>query len=406
MSTYVDREFEAYRKDDAEARSILDSATEEGRDLTPEEDERFEKLFASAETHRKRADQLAAADQTAADLSEKVRAQIGDQHAEDPEPEKAPMTRSLVDAIKDHREAALRNVDRPDTVIEQGYNEDEIRAIADFSDASALYTSDFSTQVAVYARTASPWIALASVVNANNGRPLVIPALTADPTSYTPGEGTAITETTPTLGEGTATPVSYKALSYVSNEAEEDELIGLMGLIARAQGRSLGLAFGSAATTAILAAATNGGTATGIGGGATATFVGLNDLLTLAYGAAAPIRSVGVFVMSNGAIQKVRKFTDTVGQYLWQPAVRAGEPPTLDGFPVYEDPNLAAPASATKSIIFGDPKGWIIKQMPLRTAVSTEYRFNTDEVALRTVYRVGGALPDATALRYIVSADT
>jgi hypothetical protein len=39
-------------------------------------------------------------------------------------------------------------------------------------------------------------------------------------------------------------------------------------------------------------------------------------------------------------------------------------------------------------------------------AVSTEYRFNTDQIAIRTVYRAGGALPDATAIAYIVSKNT
>jgi hypothetical protein len=43
------------------------------------------------------------------------------------------------------------------------------------------------------------------------------------------------------------------------------------------------------------------------------------------------------------AIKKIRKFTDKNGQYLWQPAIAAGQPATFDGKAVYEDPNLAAP---------------------------------------------------------------
>jgi predicted phage gp36 major capsid-like protein len=106
------------------------------------------------------------------------------------------------------------------------------------------------------------------------------------------------------------------------------------------------------------------------------------------------------------AIKKARKYTDKNGQYLWQPAIAAGQPATFDGNAVYEDPYLAAPASATKSVVFGDVSGVLIKQMALRVATSGDYRFNTDQIALKTVYRAGGALPDVLSLRYLVSANT
>jgi hypothetical protein len=172
---------------------------------------------------------------------------------------------------------------------------EEIRAISDFNNGTSLYVSDFSSQVAVFSRTMSPWIGLGFTVNADNGRPLILPNVSADPTTYTPGEGTAITASDPTLGTATATPKAYKALALVSQEAEEDELIGLMGIIAKTQGRSLGLAFGTDATAAVLSGGTNGGTATGLGGvgTGTATFFGYEDLIDLKYGAAAPYRLNG-----------------------------------------------------------------------------------------------------------------
>ncbi len=44
--------------------------------------------------------------------------------------------------------------------------------------------------------------------------------------------------------------------------------------------------------------------------------------------------------------------------------------------------------------------------MPLRVAVSTDYLFNTDQVAVKAVWRAGGAVNDAAALRYLISANT
>jgi HK97 family phage major capsid protein len=413
-SEHMQREFEAYRTDDAAARAILDRAAEETRSTSPEEDEQFDKLFTSAQTHKKRADRLVEMDTDGEALAEAVRSRIGDPSdgdSGDPGGETQTYDQRLVGAILETISVHQHGGDKREINIDVPFDEarirtvrDEVRAIADFSDNASLYTSDFSTRVAVYQRTQSPWLQLAEVITADNGRPLILPNLTVDPTGYTPGEGTAITESTPTLGTATATPVSYKALSYVSMEAEEDEVVGLMNLISKSQGRQLGLDFGSASTTAILAAATNGGTAGGLGGGSTATFIGYEDLLILKYGVAAPYRLAGTWVMSNGMILKTRRFTDVNGQYLWQPAIAAGQPDRFDGQPVYEDPYLLAPASATKSVLYGDASAWTIKQRPLRVAVSTDYRFNTDQVAIKTVYRAGGALADATALAYMVSA--
>lgn len=410
---YIEREFEAYRKDESEARAILDRAAEEKRSTTAEEDERFDALTVSAEVHKRRADKLAEMDKGSTELAEAVRSRIGDVADEDsgqPEGDKRTQDRRIVEEVRAIIDAKQRGGSVPAEVnFDLDWDEERIesvRAIANFSDSASLYTSDFSTRVAVYQRTLSPWLGQATVITADNGRPLILPNLTVDVTGYEPGEGTAITESTPTLGTVTATPAGYKALSYVSMETEEDEMIGLMQLISQSHGRQLGLDFGSATTTAVLAAATNGGTATGLTGTGTTTFFGYEDLLDLKYGRAAPYRLVGSWVMSNGAIKKVRKFKDSNGQYYWQSAIAAGQPPTFDDAPVFEDPFLAAPASATKSVVFGDLSAYVVKQRPLRFAVSTEYRFNTDQVALKSVYRAGGALADAIALAYLVSANT
>lgn len=403
---HIEREFEAYRKDDAAARAILDLAAEEKRSTSPEEDERFDKLIASAEAHKARADKLAEMDAHTRDLGEAVRHIVSantDAGSGSPS-EIRGLNSAIIANLRAAQAAHLGGLEFTERFVD-GLVDLEARAIADFSDNGALYTTDFATTVAVYQRTVSPWINLATVINANNGRPINLPNLTADPTSYTPGEGTAITESTPTIGSAALTTTAYKGLSYVSAEADEDELIGLLPIIARAQGRSIGLKFGSTLTAAIVAAATNGGTATGLGGGSTATFLGYEDLLDLKYGRAVPYRAAGSWVMANSVIKKARKWTNTQGAYLWQPAIAAGQPPMLDDSPVYEDPYLATIASASKSVLFGDVSAVTIKQMPLRVATSTEFAFNTDNVALKSVYRAGGALADAAAIAYLVAAN-
>lgn len=403
MNVYIQREFEAYRKDEAEARAILDLVAEETRSTSPEEDARYEALFESAKLHKQRADKLVEQENDSASLSESVRGFIDATTTGGSEQTRQRTDADrLVELMRETQNAYHGGAKQT----EVGFDA-EVRAVSDFADSASLYVSEFATNVAVYARTASPWLRVATVRTSPNGRPLIVPNITADPTVYTPGESTAITESTPTFGTATVTLVGYKGLAYVSMEADEDAMYDVMPYISMTQGRSIGLAFGSASTTAILSAATNGGTAGGLGGGSTATFIGLEDLWDLKLGRAEPYRSApgAGWVMSNGLIKKAKKFRDLNGQYLWSAGAAAGLPPTFDGDPVYEDPYLATPASATKSVLYGDLGGVLIKQVPFRFAVSTEYRFNTDQLALKAVLRAALALPDAAAIAYLVSAN-
>lgn len=390
---YIKREVDARAKAEADARSILDTAAEEKRDLSPEEEARFDAFVAESDKRKARIAKLTTMAE-AAEVGESVRGIVGDATAQ--ESTTASLDQQLAATIRGLFASHEQGGQTGEFVFDFPAGRAPFESRALVSSPDVFFPNDFSTRVAVYARTLAPWLGLATIVN-GTGAPLILPRLTADPTTYTPGEGTAITASDPTISTVTATPTSYKALAYVSQEAAEDEVIQLMDLIARSQGRSIGLAFGSTVTTNVLTNATNGGTAAGT------PFFDLDDLITLQYSAAAPYRVNGVWIMANGAISKVRKFKDSNGQYLWQPAVQLGQPDIFLGKAVYEDPALATPASVTKSVIFGDASALVIKQAPLRVAVSMDYAFNVDNVAIKTVYRGGDALPDALALRYLVS---
>ena len=62
--------------------------------------------------------------------------------------------------------------------------------------------------------------------------------------------------------------------------------------------------------------------------------------------------------------------------------------------------------AGTKSVVFGDPSLWTMKASGMRVAVSDQFRFANDQIALKSVWRIAGALPDTLALRYLVSANT
>jgi HK97 family phage major capsid protein len=277
---------------------------------------------------------------------------------------------------------------------------------------TATVASTFYDQVQVYQRTLNPTYDLATVIKTRTGGPIVIPRLTADMTTYQPGEGTAITPADPTLSAITLSAYGFKSLTLWSQELDEDEAVNLESLIARTAGRDIGIQAGSAFTvgagtagpTGFITACTNGGTAAGT------PFFGLDDLTTLFYGLQVPYRQApgAAWQVSNAALIKMRKFkADTAGTYLWQPSFILGQPDTFMGKPIRENPAMATVASASKSVAFGDFEAYIIREVNgMRVDRSTDYAFNTDQVALKTVWRVDGNLPDVTAIAYMVSHAT
>jgi HK97 family phage major capsid protein len=60
------------------------------------------------------------------------------------------------------------------------------------------------------------------------------------------------------------------------------------------------------------------------------------------------------WLMNRLTTGAVRKMVDTQGRYIWQPSVIPGQPPTLLGSPIDEDPNMPDIATDTISIGYGD----------------------------------------------------
>ena len=294
----------------------------------------------------------------------------------------------------------------------------EQRALAIGANGPSTIPVAFADFVAVYQRTLNPTYSLATVISSTNGETLTIPRLTADLTQYNPGEATAVTESTPTITSVTLSVVSYKALSYVSQEFVQDEAVGVQKLIADSAGRAIGLAAGTDFTTGtngFITLGTNGGTAAGTATGnsvdANMAFFGPTDLSNLYYSAPVPYRFKGSWQMSTDAISRLRRMRSTTGEFLFDPAtgpaLEQGATGMLMGRPIFENPAMAACASATKSIAFGDFSAYIVKEVvPLRVESSTEFLFDKDQVAFKTVARMGGTLPDASAIRFMVCANT
>jgi HK97 family phage major capsid protein len=65
-------------------------------------------------------------------------------------------------------------------------------------------------------------------------------------------------------------------------------------------------------------------------------------------------RQNATFLCTRGTVAKIRKFKDGQGQYLWQPALVAGQPSMLLGFPLTEAEDIDEIAANSYSLAFGD----------------------------------------------------
>jgi HK97 family phage major capsid protein len=133
---------------------------------------------------------------------------------------------------------------------------------------------------------------------------------------------------------------------------------------------------------------------TGVGGAAS-----YENLIDLTFGVADGARvlpNLG-FQMSKTGIAAARKLKDGAGNYIWTNSAVPGQPATLLGYPVYENPNVAAVGTGTKSVLFGHLPSFKVRVAGgIRVDQSTDFSFNTDTISYRGLIRLDGGLTHAT----------
>lgn len=102
--------------------------------------------------------------------------------------------------------------------------------------------------------------------------------------------------------------------------------------------------------------------------------------------------------MADSTLAVIRKLKDGTGTYLWQPALTAGEPDRLLGYPVYTSQYIPAIAAGQPVIAFGDMSYYNIGDRGSRSfAALHELYAGVGQVAFVAKERVDGklTLPEA-----------
>lgn len=126
-----------------------------------------------------------------------------------------------------------------------------------------------------------------------------------------------------------------------------------------------------------------------------------DQLIDLIYTVKSGYRANSRWVMNRSTQAEIRKLKDADGNYIWQPAARAGEAPSLLGYPVTEVEDMPAIASDSLSVAFGDfNRGYlVVDRLGLR--ILRDPYSSKPYVLFYTTKRVGGGIQDFDAFKFL-----
>jgi HK97 family phage major capsid protein len=395
MSDYIRQQAEARAKAWEEAKALLDSAAAEKRDLSAEENQTYDRIMADLdsrslvmETMKAQADR----EERAAEAMKGFEAQVKPAVASVPEINEAELIRSLARGEIRSHSFEKRDVTKGST--------------------GAPVPTSFYDQVIMLARHVGPMLETSTILNTAGGENLQIPSLSAYSTGTVSSEAALIGESDPTFNAfKTLGAYKYSFLTQISREMVEDAGVDILGFLATQTGNALGYAVNGALTTGtgtvqptgIVTAAGSGITGgTGVTGAFTA-----DNLIDLVYSvdtAGRTLPGTG-WQMNAQAIAAVRKLKDSAGQYLFSPSLSADARDLLLGYPIFENPAMAAPATSAKSVIFGHLPSYFARTVGgLRLDRSDDYAFQNDLITFRATMRVDGNLIQTSHVKYFAGA--
>lgn len=375
-----------------DTKALLDSAAAEGRDLSAEETEVYERQTADLTALRARIDSIEETMRDNADAEAAEQRLLGDRREQR--------------SGNDNTEEALRSFLKGETR-EMGFPADGkvwTRALSkgtSTAGGATVPTTFYDQLVEHLVDTTSVLQAGATVLNTSSGETIEVPVTTSHGAAAAVAEAGTLAGTDPAVAKRTLGTFKFGQLVKVSRELVDDTAVDLLGYIARATGRNVGLALGAklavgAGTTepwGIVTRATTGVTG---GAGVTGAFTA-DNLIDLMFSVIAPYRNNGSWLVKDATLGAIRKLKDGSGRYLFDPASTFGQPDLVLGKPIFTDANMASVALSAKSVLFGDISTYFVRIAGgVRFERSDDFAFDSDQVTFRAIVRADGELADQT----------
>jgi HK97 family phage major capsid protein len=388
---YLKRQVEARQSAWHAAKALLDHAAAEGRDLSAEEQEQYDRINADIDMRSKRIDDLKAAESRAADIEA-----------------------SLIDAPEVREAASLRTENDFDMVrkLVSGEIRSHVfeRRDLNTADDSSIVPQTFYDVIQEKLVTVGPMLdgGIVTLLNTASGEDIKVPVEASRPLGTAIDEATSITPLDPTFSTITLKSQKVAVLTKVSRELLQDSGIDVVSYLGRTLGTSVGVKVnnlltvgtGTVQPNGIVTAAGSGITGgTAVGGAFTA-----DNLIDLAHAVdGAYVRLGGAFMMRRASMGALRKLKDNAGQYLYVPAATVGMADSFAGYAVVENPDVPAIATGARSALFGWHGSYHVRQVGgIEVARSDDAYFASDEVGFRVTIRVWGDLGQADAVKAFI----
>ena len=224
-----------------------------------------------------------------------------------------------------------------------------------------------------------------------------IPVAATHSTAAWTAENAAYTESNPTFNQKTIDAFKLTDLVKVSIELLEDSMFDLEEYIAKEFARAFGIAeeqafcvgTGSGQPTGLFTA--NGGIVGVTTAGTTA--ITADEIISLVYALKSPYRRNAKFLMNDATVSAIRKLKDGNGNYLWQPALQAGQPDKLLGYELYTSPYVPTLQAGAYTVAFGDFSNYWIADRSGRTVQRLNELYSTNgQVGFVGTERVDGKI--------------
>ena len=391
---YIKQQHEARNRAWEEAKALLDSAAAENRELSADENTKYENISADLDRRAQIIETLKA------DADREVRAAEAMRGFES---QAQPVGNKSV--AKDEAEV-IRSLARGDI---RSF-EFEKRDITSTSTGSPVPTS-FYNRIIELARFVGPMLETSTILNTAGGENLQIPSLSA----YSATQGTAtaeaaaFSEADPTFNSFvTLGAYKYGFLIQVTRELVEDAGVDILGFLADQIGNTMGTTANSRLTLGTGTIMPNGiVTRAGSGVASTATSLAADDLISLVYSLDTVARRLpgSGFMMNANTVAAVRRLKDNAGQYLFSPSMNSEDRDLLLGHRIYENPAMSNVGSAVKSVIFGNLSSYFVRQVGgIRIDRSDDYAFNQDLITFRASVRLDGNLIQTSHVKYLTTS--
>jgi HK97 family phage major capsid protein len=199
-----------------------------------------------------------------------------------------------------------------------------------------------------------------------------VPTITRSASAPLVTEKTISAQAEPTFGNQAFVPYAYRSLYIASREVVTDTRIPLENILVenaqwqltQSENNHLAVGTGSGQPQGIAAAAST----LGLSPGSTLALAfpdgraGGDLIADIYHGLPYQYRDNAVWFANDATIKVIRKLRDgsgaaaSIGNFLWQPGLQAGQPDRLMGRPIYPLNNMATSGSTGTVLAFGDPR--------------------------------------------------